>query len=69
MRCMEGLFDAIHLQEVQDPAETYIRQLAHHVFTMELRRGVSQDVVSHRWPSSLFASFLDALASGLVARL
>ncbi|THH10763.1 hypothetical protein EW146_g8270 [Bondarzewia mesenterica] len=65
MRSMEGIFDAVHLPEVQEQAESYIRQLARHVFSLELRRGVSQDVAPHRWPSTLFSCFLDALANGL----
>ncbi|KAI0068843.1 FAT-domain-containing protein [Artomyces pyxidatus] len=65
VRSLEGIFDCVHLPEVREQAETFIRQMARQVFTLEFRRAMSQDMAIRRYPSLLFASFLDGLAHGL----
>lgn len=63
IRCLEGLFDAIHLPEVQDKAESTLRDVSRYVFSAEISR--SKDASSRRYPSPLLASYLDALPHGL----
>lgn len=66
---IEGLFDAIHIPDVQERAEAYLRTLSHHVFTLECRRALvktSKDIAVRRYPSHLFRLYLDALPHALV---
>ncbi|KAI0268276.1 hypothetical protein BC834DRAFT_968481 [Gloeopeniophorella convolvens] len=65
VRCLEGVFDAIHQSDVQEKAESFIRQLAHYVFSAEIRRAVTLDKAMRRYASLLFAAFLDGLCHGL----
>ncbi|KAI9508927.1 FAT domain-containing protein, partial [Russula earlei] len=65
VRSLEGMFEAIHQPDVQDKAETCIRELAHHVFSAEIRRAVTLDKAMRRYASLLFAAFLDGLCHGL----
>lgn len=62
---VEGLFDAIHLPEVQVRAEEYLRILSRHVFTLEARRALAKDAVHRRFPSHMFGLYLDALPHAL----
>ena len=65
VRCLEGMFDAIHQSDVQEKAEAFIRDLAHYVFSAEIRRTVTLDKAMRRYASLLFAAFLDGLCHGL----
>ncbi|TDL29737.1 hypothetical protein BD410DRAFT_736870 [Rickenella mellea] len=65
IRGVEGLFDAIHIQEVEERAENYLRTLSHYIFTLEVRRSLAKDVPSRRFPSQLFGLYLDALPHAL----
>lgn len=65
---VEGLFDAIHIPDIQERAEAYLRTLSHHVFTLECRRALvktSKDIAVRRYPSHLFGLYLDALPHAL----
>src|SRR5882672_695692 len=59
------MFEAIHQSDVQEKAEAFIRELAHHVFSAEIRRAVTLDKAMRRYASLLFAAFLDGLCHGL----
>ncbi|KAI0284236.1 FAT domain-containing protein [Russula aff. rugulosa BPL654] len=65
VRCLEGMFDAIHQPDVQEKAEAFIRELARHVFRAEICRAVTLDKAMRRYVSLLFAAFLDGLCHGL----
>ncbi|KAH9999859.1 FAT domain-containing protein [Russula vinacea] len=65
VRCLEGMFDAIHQPDVQERAEAFIRELARHVFRAEICRAVTLDKAMRRYVSLLFAAFLDGLCHGL----
>lgn len=62
---MESLFDAIHIPEVQERAEEYLRTLSRHIFTLEARRTLAKDASLRRYPSHLFSLYLDAFPHGL----
>lgn len=55
----------MHLPELQEKATTLVRQISEHIFAVETRRTVSKDTISWRYPSPLFACYLDALPHGL----
>ncbi|KAI0053544.1 FAT-domain-containing protein [Auriscalpium vulgare] len=65
VRSLEGIFDSVHLPETHEQADAFIRQLSRQVFAAEIRRGMSQEPATRRYPSLMFASFLDALVHGL----
>ena len=62
---IEGLFDAIHVKEIQEQAEKYLRSLSRHIFTLEARRSFSKDNGLRRFPSHMFGLYLDALPHAL----
>ncbi|THH03836.1 hypothetical protein EW145_g5969 [Phellinidium pouzarii] len=62
---IEGLFDALHVPEVQDRAEEYLRTLSRHVFTLEARRTLVKDITLRRYPSHMFGLYLDAFPHAL----
>ncbi len=62
---MEGIFDAIHLPELQERAENFITELSRLVFAAEIRRIANKDSAIRRYPGPLFACYLDALPHGL----
>jgi transformation/transcription domain-associated protein len=59
------MFDAIHIPEVQEQAEKFLRSLSHHIFTLEARRSFAKDNGLRRFPSHLFGLYLDALPHAL----
>ncbi|KAF5369949.1 hypothetical protein D9758_001009 [Tetrapyrgos nigripes] len=63
VQATEGVFDAIHLPDVQEKAEQLLRKLSQHVMETELRRGHVREQLSR--PSPLLSSFLDAIPHGL----
>ncbi|KAI0921097.1 hypothetical protein AcW2_006184 [Taiwanofungus camphoratus] len=65
IRCLKGLFDAIHLPELQEKAEKNIQELSRFVFNAEVRRSSAKDVAIKRFPSPLLTCYLDALPHGL----
>ncbi|KAL5487751.1 TRA1 [Sanghuangporus weigelae] len=62
---VEGLFDAIHVPEVQDRAQEYLRTLSRHVFTLEARKALAKDITLRRFPSHMFGLYLDAFPLAL----
>lgn len=62
---MEGIFDAIHFQEVQEQAEQFIKLLAQTVFDAEIRRDQAREPGMRPSPSALLSSFLDAIPHAL----
>ncbi|KAF7789373.1 hypothetical protein EIP86_000317 [Pleurotus ostreatoroseus] len=66
--CLEGIFDAIHIPELQQGAEEFVRNLSRYVFLTEIRRISSRDTVSRRFPGPLFSCYLDALPHGLARK-
>ncbi|THH01673.1 hypothetical protein EW026_g1062 [Hermanssonia centrifuga] len=65
VKCLEGIFDAIHLPELQERAENFITELSRLVFAAEIRRIANKDSAIRRYPGPLFACYLDALPHGL----
>ncbi|KAF9075762.1 FAT domain-containing protein [Rhodocollybia butyracea] len=57
---LEGIFDAIHVAEVQEKAEAFIRKLSHAVFDAELKRSPSREGSTYR-SSALLSSYLEAI--------
>ncbi len=55
----------MYVPELQDKATALVQKISEHIFTVETRRTVSKDTVSWRYPSPLFACYLDALPHGL----
>ena len=62
---IEGLFDALHISDVQERAEGFLRSFSRHVFTIEARRTHAEKVVTKRWPGHMFGLYLDALPHAL----
>ena len=66
MKCLEGVFDAIHIPEFQEKATKYVKELSRHVFMMEIRKTASkEDFMRRNFPSPLLATYLDALPHGI----
>ena len=67
VQCIEGLFDAIHIPDVQNRAEEHLKDLSRHIFILELRKTAQKDVTgSRRFPSKLCSLYLDALQYALI---
>lgn len=62
---VEALFDAIHVPEVQDRAQEYLRTLSRHVFTLEARKALAKDTAPRRFPSRMFGLYLDVFPLAL----
>ncbi|KAJ3722891.1 FAT domain-containing protein [Lentinula raphanica] len=67
VRAFEGALDAVHIDETQEKAETFIRKLSQAVFEAELKKEPSRETSSYR-ASTLLSSYMDALPHTL-ARL
>ncbi|KAI0650812.1 atypical/PIKK/TRRAP protein kinase [Trametes meyenii] len=65
VRCLENLYDALYVPEVQEKAEKTLADLSRFLFTSEVRRNAVKDALTRRWPSSIFSCYLDALQHGL----
>ncbi|KAG1820144.1 uncharacterized protein BJ212DRAFT_1266107 [Suillus subaureus] len=65
VKLLEAIFDAIHMPEVKDEADKFIRELSRVVFSMELRKNATKEAGLKRYPSSLLSSYLEALPSAL----
>ncbi|OBZ70424.1 Transcription-associated protein 1 [Grifola frondosa] len=62
-RCLEGMYDATHLPEVQGKAEKTLLEVSRFVFSTEIRRLSAKDDPSiRRFPSPLFSCYLDSLS-------
>ena len=64
VRSLEGVFDAIHVSELEDEAQKFARDLSLAVFTKEIGRTASSDGL-RRHPSTLFTAYLEALPHAL----
>lgn len=64
VRCLEGVFDAIHAPELQDQSFECAREFSYYILTFEVRR-LSKDTSIRRYPSAIFSCFLDSLPHGL----
>ncbi|KAI9001012.1 atypical/PIKK/TRRAP protein kinase [Trametes punicea] len=65
VRCMENLYDAIHVPDVQEKAENALVELSRFLFSSEVRRNAVKDALTRRYPSAVFSCYLDALQYGL----
>ncbi|EKM59507.1 uncharacterized protein PHACADRAFT_205724 [Phanerochaete carnosa HHB-10118-sp] len=65
-KCLEAFFEALHLNETSEAAETRLREIARHILSAEIRRAIPKDITSRRLPGPLYACLLDAIAYGLV---
>jgi transformation/transcription domain-associated protein len=55
------MFDAIHIPELHDEVESHIKDLARHIFTLEIRRLANKELYQRRHPSALLTCYLDTL--------
>ncbi|PPQ93995.1 hypothetical protein CVT25_009843 [Psilocybe cyanescens] len=62
---LEGIFDALHLPEVEEKAESYVRKLGKAIFEEEIRRGQSREAGTRPIPSVLLSCYLDAFPHAL----
>lgn len=65
VRCLEGMFDAMHTPELQERATEAMHDFSRYVLDAEVRRFGSKDAPIRRWPSTLFACYLEAIPRGL----
>ena len=65
MRCLENLYDAIHVPDVQEKAEKTLADVSRFLLTSEVRRNAVKDALTRRYPSPVFSCYLDALQHGL----
>ncbi|KZT05505.1 atypical/PIKK/TRRAP protein kinase [Laetiporus sulphureus 93-53] len=65
VRCLEGLYDAIHVPEVQERAEKTFLEISQLVLSSEVRRAASIPAFSRKFPSQLLTCYLDALPHGV----
>ncbi|KAG2141739.1 uncharacterized protein EDB93DRAFT_1329829 [Suillus bovinus] len=65
VKSLEAIFDAIHMPEVKDDADKFIRELSRTVFSMELRKNATKEAGLKRYPSPLLSSYLEALPCAL----
>ncbi|KAL4241981.1 DNA Damage Response and Repair Kinase [Abortiporus biennis] len=65
VRCLEGMYDATHLPELQEKATAFVQNLSRFVFTAEVRKPPSKDGIPRRYPSPLLSSYLNALPHAL----
>ncbi|KIK68099.1 hypothetical protein GYMLUDRAFT_36928 [Collybiopsis luxurians FD-317 M1] len=61
---LEGVFDAIHITDVQEKAELFLRRFSQALFDGELRRGPARDSASYR-TSTILSSYLEAIPYAL----
>ena len=64
MRCLEGVFDAVHIPELQTQAEAYVKNLSRHIFTQEIAERPS-DSTARRFPGPMLACYLEAFPASL----
>lgn len=65
IRSLENLFDALHVQDVQEKAEKALTDLSRFLFASEVRRNAVRDAITRRYPSPIFHCYLNALQHGL----
>ncbi|KAF8897572.1 hypothetical protein BD779DRAFT_388223 [Infundibulicybe gibba] len=62
---LEGIYDAIHIPEIQDQAEAFLKKLSQAVFSAEVHRNQTREAGLRPAPSSLLSCFLDAIPYAL----
>ncbi|KAH9482694.1 Transcription-associated protein 1 [Psilocybe cubensis] len=65
INALEGIFDALHLPEVEEKAESFVRTLGKAVFAEEIRRTQAREAGTRPLPSVLLSSYLDAFPHAL----
>ncbi|KAF8138723.1 FAT domain-containing protein [Boletus edulis] len=65
VKCLEAIFDAIYVPELKEDAQKFIRELSKAVFAMEIRKNATKEIGLKRYPSSLLASYLEAMPRAL----
>ncbi|EJF61235.1 atypical/PIKK/TRRAP protein kinase [Dichomitus squalens LYAD-421 SS1] len=65
VRCLESMYDALHLSDVQEKAEKTLKEVSRFLFTVEVRRYAVKDDFTRRYPSPIFSCYLDAVQYGL----
>ena len=61
VKCLEAIFDAFYIVELKEDAQKFIRELSKAIFAMEMRKNATKEIGLKRYPSSLLASYLEAL--------
>ncbi|KAI0352960.1 atypical/PIKK/TRRAP protein kinase [Trametes cingulata] len=64
-RCLENLYDALHVPDLQEKAEKTLTELSRFLFASEVKRNAIKDPLTRRYPSPIFTCYLDALQYGL----
>ena len=65
VRCLEGVFDAIHISELRNQAEDYIKNLSRHIFTQEIAERSPSDTTARRFPGPMLACYLETFPASL----
>ena len=65
IRSLEGIFDAVHIPEIKEQAEEFVRKVSCLVFDSEVRRAQTRENGLRRYPSALLSAYLDALPHAL----
>lgn len=65
VECLEAIFDAFHAPELKEDAQKFIRELSKTIFAMEMRKYATKEIGLKRYPSSLLASYLEAMPRAL----
>ena len=65
MQCLQSMYDALHLSEVQEKAEKTLMEVSRFLFSSEVRRYAVKDASARRYSSPVFSCYLDALQYGL----
>lgn len=63
---LEGIFDAVHVSEIHDQAEAFVRKLGHVIFNAEINRYKTGEPTGRPpSPSGLLSCYLDAFPHAL----
>ncbi|RPD67165.1 atypical/PIKK/TRRAP protein kinase [Lentinus tigrinus ALCF2SS1-7] len=64
-RCLESMYDALHLTDIQEKAEKTLMEVSRFLFSSEVRRYAVKDATTRRYPSAVFTCYLNALEYGV----
>ncbi|KIY71478.1 hypothetical protein CYLTODRAFT_487243 [Cylindrobasidium torrendii FP15055 ss-10] len=64
-RTVEGLFDAVHVEQTAEQATTFLRRLARQLFSLELQAYPSREPEIKNQPVPFLTAFLDAIPHAL----
>ncbi|KAI9063246.1 atypical/PIKK/TRRAP protein kinase [Trametes sanguinea] len=65
VRCLENLYDALHVPDLQEKAEKALSELSRWLFASEVKRNAGKDAVARRYSTPIFTCYLEALQYGL----